>query len=100
MSNIWLNDNWIYNTYIINEILPILTLGLNDYTKRIKNDKGDTMECNNDIIGKILYKIYYNEIFHSPKIERKMREYPKKPERVYRVKRQKMFLISPKMIIF
>ena len=98
MSNIWLNDNWIYNTNIINEILPILTVCFKKL--KIKNDNGDTIKLNYDIIGKILYKIYYNEKFHSPKIERIIREYPKKPERVYGVKKQKMFLIPPKKIIF
>lgn len=98
MSNIWLNDNWIYNTNIINEILPILTVCFKKL--KIKNDNGDTIKLNYDIIGKILYKIYYNENFYSPKIERIIREYPKKPERLQSVKRQKIFLISPKKIIF
>ena len=98
MSNIWLNDNWIYNTNIINEILPILTVGFKKL--KIKNDIGDTIKLNHDIIGQILYKIYYNEKFHSPKIKRTISEYPKKPERQNNIKKQKLFLILPKMIIF
>tara|TARA_B100001778_G_scaffold302862_1_gene279819 strand:+ start:2165 stop:2413 length:249 start_codon:yes stop_codon:yes gene_type:complete len=61
--SIWKQEFWYLNHKTLNEILPIIHIGLQEYI-----DKNNSAY---DISSKILSYIYYNNIFESPiKIKR------------------------------
>ena len=59
--SIWQDKDWSFNYKTINNILPILYIGLTKY-KAATNIN----EINGDISAKILSYIYYSERFNSP----------------------------------
>jgi hypothetical protein len=80
MCDIWKNDKWLYNSVIIDEILPILYIGIFKYSNNLKNENNEILETNGDIISKILNKIYFNENYESPKICKSILKCPHKPQ--------------------
>jgi hypothetical protein len=75
--SIWKDTDWNYNSKTINDILPILYIGLTEYKAKI----------NGDISGKILSYIYYNEMFNSPikiNIPLSLSDIPVRPKKLSR----------------
>ena len=56
--SIWKEEFWYLNHKILNELLPIIHIGLQNYINNTNSAY--------DISSKILSYIYYNNIFESP----------------------------------
>ena len=73
--SVWQEEDWQLNHRTLNEIFPVIQLGLQKY-------------INKDIITKILSIIYHNDVFNSPiRPKRPPPLVPNAPTRPTRVRR-------------
>jgi hypothetical protein len=80
--SIWKDKDWIFNSKTINNILPILYIGLTEFSPNVNIEA-----INGDISAKILSYIYFSEIFSSPikiKIPLIMPDTPVRPKKISR----------------
>lgn len=78
--SIWKQEYWYLNHKTLNELLPIIHIGLQEYI-----DKNNSAY---DISSKILSYIYYNDIFESPVRIKRFISIPNAPERKRSLKKR------------
>jgi len=71
--SIWKEEYWYLNHKTLNELLPIIHIGLQEYINKTNSAY--------DISSKILSYIYYNNIFESPVRIKRFIPIPNAPER-------------------